>query len=675
MEDIALDRPAPIPIPISIPVMDSSPWKKYTDSSDNFEESMHNNIDMHDDALGISQSACACASTPNKSGGNGQGSLSYSYSYATGTSNSISDDEFDEIVIPSPQPNILSRQSRQSRQSEEFMASDTTPLVASKRLTKTARESSRNIFGNNHFDSHHGRDTSTTFAVSSTEDSNAKQKMDRGITGFFFGFMYEEQQPDDARADHREPVEDVPSALKLVLYCSFMLTTAAATVPVTLVPILAQSLLTQNTSLLSMSSFTSRAAASSVTGLALGKFINGPLGDILGARRVSIAYAAFLSVALLFLSMCGSEWSSLWACFFVEFFQSVQWQGIIVILASHTRGHRLEAGIYAASLSSRLGSLLSIPLTSLLLRTFHWRTVAVLAALGALLGAFILLLATDSPRKVNDPQNPISPLVLQRFHSRMKENPPIHKALLVALKTVTAVLSDNVVPAILAVLRSMSFWIVAVAHAGDAIIFTSTRVLGMYYYDTSGGTLNESTASSLAVVLSLGTIFGLAIAGNIFTGTGNPRERKLLLGKLYLASICACYTLAALAIPTVQLIIGEAGLILAFQLISTFFMGFGGAVPSYIPGIVGASFGKNKGLFLAYSDGIAYGLSSLVWKVVGEAVYGGSGGWAYGWAAVALLVVICALVMLEFFENYFVRRCQESPRSEHGGGYETIFFV
>jgi MFS family permease len=487
--------------------------------------------------------------------------------------------------------------------------------------------------------------------------------------------MCEEQQPDDACANHREPVEDVPSVLKLVLYCSFMLTTAAATVPVILVPVMAQSLFTQNMSLVNMSSFTSRAAASSVTGLAVGKFMNGPLGDILGARRVSMAYATFLSVTLLFLSMCGSESSSLWACFFVEFFQSVQWQGIIVILASHTRGHRLEACIYSASLSSRLGSLLSIPLTSLLLRTFHWRTVAVLAALGALLGAFILVLATDSPRKVNDPQNPISPLVLQRFHSKMKEKPPIHKALHVTLKTATAVLSDNVVPAILAVSRSMSFWIVAVAHAGDAIIFTSTRVLGMYYYDTSGGTLNENTASSMAVVLSLGTIFGLAIAGNIFTGTGNPRERKLLIGRLYLTSICACYTLAALAIPTVQLSIGEGGLILAFQLISTFFMGFGGAVPSYIPGIVGASFGKNKGLFLAYSDGIAFGLSSLVWKVVGEAVHGGdSGGWAYGWAAVALLVVICALVMLEFFENYFVRRCQESPRSEQGG-YETIFFV
>eukprot|EP00545_Synedropsis_sp_CCMP1620_P011405 CAMPEP_0119020036 /NCGR_PEP_ID=MMETSP1176-20130426/23200_1 /TAXON_ID=265551 /ORGANISM="Synedropsis recta cf, Strain CCMP1620" /LENGTH=625 /DNA_ID=CAMNT_0006974395 /DNA_START=164 /DNA_END=2041 /DNA_ORIENTATION=+ len=589
-----------------------------------------------------------------------------SFSYAT------SDDEFDEIIIPLPEPRISSWHSSKSNQ---FLASDTTPLVAPKlvapkRRRKTASDSAKLIFGYRNSDPDFDGDES----LESSNDETQTSPRPRGISGFFFGFMYEEHIPSADCADQWESAEEMPAMLKLVLCASFMMTTAASTVPVTLVPVMAQSLLAQNMSLVGMSAFTSKAAASAVIGSAIGKFINGPLVDVLGARRVSIIYATFLAIALVVLSMCGSESSSLWACFFVEFFQSVQWPGIIVILASHTREHQLETGIYAASLSSRLGSLLSIPLTALLLRKYHWRTVAVLASLGALLGASLLVFATDSPRKVNDPQNPISSFTSQDFVSRIKEKPPVHRLLLVTFRTAAAVISDNLVPAIKAVLKSITFWIVAVAHAGDAIIYTSTRVLGMYYYDTSGGALTENTASSLAVVLSLGTIFGLAIAGNIFTATSNPRGRKRLIGRLYLTSICACYLLAILAIPAVQQLIGEAGLTLAFQLISTFFMGFGGAVPSYIPGIVGAAFGKNKGVFLAYSDGIAFGLSSLVWKVVGEAVHGGgSGGWAYGWAAVALLVVICALVMLEFFESYFVRRCQH-PRKEHDG-YETIIFV
>ena len=104
--------------------------------------------------------------------------------------------------------------------------------------------------------------------------------------------------------------------------------------------------------------------------------------------------------------------------------------------------------------------------------------------------------------------------------------------------------------------------------------------------------------------------------------------------------------------------------------------GFGVAVQCYhIPGLVSMTFGHNKGLYAAYTDGIAYGLGSLVWRVVGNAVKEGNpqgGGWAYGWAAVALIVVLCAVLMVEFMEHYFVFR---TNRDRPKGGYETIIFV
>lgn len=586
-----------------------------------------------------------------------------SFSYAA-----ASDDEFDEIVLPLPQPSRVPKYNTS-------MASDTTPLVAPKNRKKWERiNPSSMLFGHNNL----GWQGTTTIDDDQIgqKTAAAHQTSPRGISGFFFGFMYEDPISDD-NVHQVDTPEELSRPLKLALCLSFMFTSAAATTLVTLVPVMARNLLPQDDMMnpIDVSAFTSKATASAVLGLATGKFMNGPLGDILGARRVSITYAVLLSLALVFLSLCWSESSSIWACFFVEFFQSVQWPGIIVVLASHSRGNQLEAGIYAASLSSRLGSLLSIPLSSLLLRYYSWRVVSALASLAPLVGAAIVfVMVKDSPSRWHDPQNPISASTIQKFTSMMNEKPPVPKLLLTTIRTGCSVFRANLVPSLKVILRSMTFWIVAIAHAGDAMVGTSQRILGMYYFDTSGGTLSENKASGLAVVLSFGTIFGLAIAGHIFNAS-SPRGRKRLIGRLYTISICACYLLAVLAIPKVQQFIGDTGLTLAFQLISTFFMGFGGAVQTYIPGIIGAKFGKNKGLFSAYTDGIAYGLSSLVWKVVGGAVHGGdSMGWAYGWAAVALLVVICALMMVEFFENFFVRGSQ-NPHNRHHRGYETIIFV
>ena len=103
-------------------------------------------------------------------------------------------------------------------------------------------------------------------------------------------------------------------------------------------------------------------------------------------------------------------------------------------------------------------------------------------------------------------------------------------------------------------------------------------------------------------------------------------------------------------------------------------MGFGISVMySLIPGLVGSAFGPHRGSYIAYTDGVAFGVSSIVWKIVASAVANGNpegGGWAYGWAAVALLIVLCAILMVEFMEHYFVR-----PSGRRNGTYETILLA
>jgi sugar phosphate permease len=380
------------------------------------------------------------------------------------------------------------------------------------------------------------------------------------------------------------------------------------------------------------------------------------------------------------LSFSQSEASAVWACFAVEFCQSVQWPCIIVILAAHynNQGRGMyEGGIYVTSLASRFGSLLAIPLSSLLLRMTTWRVVAQCGALVSLTGSIVMFFfVSDSPLRRNDPQNPISEKAIQEFKAKCQTAPSGLRIAKSLVNLIRSVFVTNLVPSLRAVLKSGTFWIVAIAHTGSSMVRSSERILGIYFRDTSFDTLTENRAGGLVVFLSLGTILGLAIGGSIFSRR-NAKERKRMVSKLYLMSIGACYVLALLAVPRLRLLLGASGMVLVFQIMATFVMGFGVAVQCYqIPGIVGATFGHNKGLYAAYTDGVAYGLSSGVWRIVGDAVQEGNpqgGGWAYGWAGVALMVVVGAVLMVEFMEHYFVRTCQSSAKQ--GGGYETIIFV
>jgi len=285
--------------------------------------------------------------------------------------------------------------------------------------------------------------------------------------------------------------------------------------------------------------------------------------------------------------------------------------------------------------------------------------------------AIMFLFVSDSPGKTHDPQNPIRPSLIAPVRI---ESSWLRRAMRLT-SVVRSVFITNVFPAIRSVLKSGTFWIVAIAHTGGSMVRSSDRILGTYFRDTSFGTLSENRAGGLAVFLSFGILIGLAVGGNTFTRL-NPRSRKRMVSRMYMLAIAACYLLAFLAIPKVRWLLGSPGIVLILQVMAVLAAGFGVAVQCYhIPGLVSMTFGHNKGLYAAYTDGIAYGLGSVVWRIVGNAVKEGNpqgGGWAYGWAAVALILVLCAVLMVEFMEHYFVFRTnRDRPR----GGYETIIFV
>lgn len=578
-------------------------------------------------------------------------------SFSVSTVNDL--DEWEDSFSLPPASQTTSRRATQN----DSGASDRTPLVSS-------RKGPSLLFG--------GRDLHWE---GRQKVHDAIDDRPTGLAGFFFGFMYEESCPTDVVLSDQEQQVTLWNRLNLDLFLVFCLTTAATDCVVTLVPTAATDLLSDNESL---SAFTSRAAASAVLGTSCGKLLVGPAGDVFGARRVSCIYALLLSLSLLALAFSQSPTFAVWACFLIEFCQSVQWPCMIVILAGHYNrqgGRMYEGGIYVTSLASRFGSLLAIPISSILLRRTTWRVVAQCAALVSFTGALVMFMfVSDSPLRRNDPQNPIRESSLREFTTICRSSRSGLGILVAFLKLAKSVFLTNLVPALRSVLKSGTFWIVAIAHTGSSMVRSSERILGTYFHDTSFATLDETQAGSLVVFLSIGAMLGLTIAGSIFSRR-NAKERKRMVSKLYMLTIGACYMLSLLSIPRLRVFLGATGMILVFQVISTVIstvcMGFGIAVQCYqIPGLVGAAFGHNKGLYAAYTDGVAYGLSSGVWRIVGNAVQEGNpqgGGWAYGWAGVALMLVLCAVLMVEFMEHYFVRTCRSSTKQ--GGGYETIIFV
>ena len=508
-------------------------------------------------------------------------------------------------------------------------------------------------------------------------DDDKSSHRPTGIAQFFFGFMYEEEldetYDDILYRSTIEPTTNVWNSLNLNLCLALMFSSAAIAVPITLLGEASENVLPEGTS---ASSFATRATAVAVMGTSAGKFLNGPIPDVLGARRTSAVFSILLALALICLASATTPSGIIRSCFMAEFCYSVQWPCVVVTLATHYRGDSTgmyEGGIQLISLAARMGSLFGIPAASILLRYANWRLVALLGAWLSLFSSSVAYLyVCDSPGEPDAPQNPIdlahATVFFAKHYRRDKGSGSFLRRL---VRWIHFVFQTIFLPSMKHVLCSGTFWLVSLAHTGSSIIRSSERILGAYLYETSDGSLSSNRSSGLAVFLSVGIVGGLLTAGSIF-GTRQERERKWLVSRLYMVSIVSCYVLAILSVPAVRNVMAAPDLVATFQVMAIAIAGFGIAVQFYhIPSLVCATFGCDKALAVSYVDGVACAVSAIVWNFVGDTVHqGGSNGsgWAYGWAAVALFLLVTSILMVEFMEHYFCR-----PR--HGGTFETIILA
>jgi MFS family permease len=528
------------------------------------------------------------------------------------------------------------------------------------------------------------------------------------LAHFFFGFMYdddEEEDTDDSSLSllHEYPSNDtsiVPyqryyywqNPVILAMSCILFLTSASTAIATTL----SHHITFTSVQTVAVTS-SSMAATAAILGTACGKWIHGTIPEILGVRRTCILYALLLSVTYVALAIRGTPNCYFW----IEFWAAVHWPATIVLLATHVRknyptsssSYYYEAGIFLCSFSSRLGSLCGIIFSSWLLPTLiSWRILAGIAAwCSALASSIAYFYVSDSPDHVNEPQNPINAANWNawfperhhhhqqrgRYHDLRRQyhwSWTAHRI----MRCIAMVMTTHMLPSMRRILSSGTFWIVALAHTGANIVRTCDRILPGYFVATNPSLFTNTDRTALyALWNTVGTVMGLFIAGPIWSQHTSERSRKWMVSRLYLASVLACYALSVFAIPLLHETAPEFFCIL--QVMAVITAGFGIAIPCYhIPSVVGAvTFGCDKGLFAAYTDGVAYGIASAVWRFVGRAVTSNensSVGWAYGWAAVALLLVLSAILMVEFMEHYFCR-----PQIRHSGAnarkYETILLA
>lgn len=339
----------------------------------------------------------------------------------------------------------------------------------------------------------------------------------------------------------------------------------------------------------------------SILGTAIGKLVTGLLPDMLGARFTSTLFSFLLAATFIYMSLVATPAITF---FLVEFCYAVQWPCVVLVLHSH---HQLDQGVFWTSLACRLGSIVGVWLFR-----FQWLLAAWFSALSA---SVIYHYVHDTPDSQHHPLNPV------------QLSPEQHQNAALAL---LHILYHHVGPAVRRIVQSPKFWMLSAAHTGASLIRTADRIL--------------------PGPAGIGTLLGLVIAGPLFAHQPDVRARKWMVSRLYGASVLACYGLVV--------VIGwDAELARVVRNICMVTASFGMAVPFYhIPSLVATD--ADKGLFLAYTDGLAYAAASAVWCA-------GSSSWT--WALVALWVLVAGVVMVEFLELYLCR--------PNRGDYETILLA
>jgi sugar phosphate permease len=240
-------------------------------------------------------------------------------------------------------------------------------------------------------------------------------------------------------------------SLDIAVFFTYLCSSLVMNLPILLLPMAAAEHATGR----GVSTLVVRITSIAIMGGGLGKFVNGFVCQEMGAKRSSVIYLVGSAVCSVLFSLALPHTLG-WVYAGIEFFISMQWTALSVVFAQHYEGNAagFAAAITVLSLASTCGQLLAKFVGMTLLQYFHWRTVARLGAVVALVGSCIVgTFVTEPPASVPSPQ--------KSFQWKS-----MAKSMQTSARTV---------------LSNPLFWAVGCAHAMAMVARSSDRILGEFF--------------------------------------------------------------------------------------------------------------------------------------------------------------------------------------------------
>lgn len=352
-------------------------------------------------------------------------------------------------------------------------------------------------------------------------------------------------------------------------------------------------------------------------GGAVGKFVNGFICQEFGTYPCSRWYLAGLAMFSLAFSVSTNVFTMGLAFAGMEFCASIQYAALAVMLSNYYEDDhiRLGAALTALGLASTIGEVLAKLVGMCLSSVLHWRYVAQIGALVALIGSLVIMRAPGyqaAQEKLNENQD--------YFHWASVRDP------------------------LRSILGSRLFWILAVPYSLVFVACYADRILVPFYNEMTG--FPQSICGGLTLSITVGLVHGLISGSETYTNLQELGQKKAFLRNLYVGNFFATACLTALAYygttyTSNSMIMAVAVFVLSAVMASTVAFQF-----FQLPTMIAQRYGNHKAVCISFLDGFGYFFSIPVFATLGEIVprYG----WTSGWGLLSALFALSGTILVSY---------------------------
>ena len=357
-----------------------------------------------------------------------------------------------------------------------------------------------------------------------------------------------------------------------------------------------------------------------------GKLTNGVLADKLGGSKVFIFAIGIAAVATFIFGTLSNN-TAFFALYFLTLFaKSAGWPSMAnIIRVWFTQAKHGRVWGFIAT-SSRISSVATTLLLSSLLVVMTWRGLFFVAAIVALISAFILPKYLKNSLESSEDLSTGSKQIVDTL-SVTEDAHPLHNV--------------DTFGALMFFIKSRRFWLISLGVASLAVLFEFQLFIPIYLSETFS--LIPAKAGIISAAFPLGCLIAVFTGGFVFDKLSGIKRIYVMGTTLIIAIICL---LCLRFLGTIELN-AQFELIVTILLIFTF--GFAISPAYYIPmSVFSIGFGgKHCGFLVGLIDALAY-FGAMIFDFVGGAVANKEGGWQDFLSILIVTSFISTITMIVF---------------------------